>query len=64
MLLGSVLALTAICAGTYLILKGHGGSGLAAILTALGGLIGAFMYRAYAEKRWRETPKEAGGSQA
>lgn len=46
-----ILAMSTILGGVYLISIGKDGTGLAAILTALGSLVGVFLYGKYTQTR-------------
>ena len=53
-ILAFVIALGSILGGVYLISIGKDASGLTAIITALVGLVGAFVYGKYTQARERE----------
>ncbi|GMT42189.1 MAG: hypothetical protein IEMM0002_0600 [bacterium] len=44
MLCGTIITLTAIVGGIYLIINGYSSQGLASIITSLAGLVGIFIY--------------------
>ena len=53
-ILAFVIALAAILGGVYLISIGKDATGLTAIIAALAGLVGAFVYGKYTQARERE----------
>lgn len=61
-ILGFVIAMTAIVCGTILAYLGRPTEGIAAIITALGGIIGAYVWGSYQRRKEREgkleTPKQ------
>lgn len=54
-----IIALAAILGGVYLISIGKDASGLTAIIAALAGLVGAFVYGKYTQAREREQKRRA-----
>ncbi len=54
LIFGALIALAGIIAGAYLIMEGHGGTGLASILVPLGVIVGAFVY----QQRKKKTEEE------